>query len=96
MTAQVAEDIIQEPSLGPRRKEKRVEVSCGSSSDLLNDSEHLKQALLPQHQSNALHYNVQVVPEEIVVAKSFLGRKRPEAIPDILSVFKLLDPMIFP
>jgi len=60
-TVQVAEDIyamtkttceknnIQEPSFGPRRKQKRmdfvVEVSCGSSSDLLSNSEHLKQRL---------------------------------------------------
>lgn len=44
----------------------------------------------------APHYNIQVVPEEVLVAKSFLSRKGPEAIPDILSVFKLLDPMVFP
>lgn len=151
-TAQVAEDIyamtkttceennIQEPSLGPRRKQKRmedfvVEVSCGSSSDLLNDSEHLKQRLfypcidrmtnelenrfssvgrevmigiqachpasetflcMQSLEKLASHYNIQLVPEEVLVAKSFLSRKGPEAIPDILSVFKLLDPMMFP
>lgn len=48
MTCQ--ENSIQEPSLGPRRKQKWtedfvVEVTCGSSSDLLNDSEYLKQRL---------------------------------------------------
>ncbi|KAL2102554.1 hypothetical protein ACEWY4_001722 [Coilia grayii] len=44
----------------------------------------------------ASHYNIQLVPEEVLVAKSFLSRKDPESIPDILSVFKLLDSKMFP
>ncbi|MEQ2291932.1 hypothetical protein AMECASPLE_017872 [Ameca splendens] len=44
------ENNIQEPCLGPRRKQKKmegffVEGYCGSSSDLLNDSEPLMQKL---------------------------------------------------
>lgn len=125
-TTQVAEDIyamtkttceennIQEPSFGPRRKQKRmedfvVEVSCGSSSDLLSNSEHLKQRLfypcidrmtyelgnrfssvgkevmigiqachpasdtflcMQSLEKLASHYNIQLVPEEVLVAKS--------------------------
>lgn len=44
----------------------------------------------------AANYNIHLVPEKVLVAKRFLTRKEPEAIPDILSVFKLLDSMMFP
>ena len=44
----------------------------------------------------ATHYHIQLVPEEVLVAKSFLSREDQDSIPDILSVFKLLDSMMFP
>uniref|UniRef100_A0A8C5ARY7 Zinc finger MYM-type protein 1-like n=1 Tax=Gadus morhua TaxID=8049 RepID=A0A8C5ARY7_GADMO len=131
---------LPEPSPAPRRKQRRmddfvVEASTGSGSDLLNDSECLKQGLffpcidrminelghrfstvagelmdgiqachpasksflcLQSLEKLATHYHIQLVPEEVLVAKSFLSRKDPDSIPDTLSVFKLLDSMMFP
>ncbi|KAK0153789.1 hypothetical protein N1851_004139 [Merluccius polli] len=96
-----------------------VEVLCGSSSDLLNDSEHLKRRFYPRidrmtnelenrfssvgsevmtdiqvcHPASetflcmqfleklASHYNIQLVPEEVLVAASFLSRKGSESHP---------------
>ena len=43
----------------------------------------------------ALQYNIQLVAEQVMVVKIFLNRKGPEAIRDILSVFKLLNSMMF-
>lgn len=134
------ENNIQESCLGPRRKQKKmegfvVEVSCGSGSDLQNDSESLMQKLfypcidrmitelgnrfssvgkeimtgihachptaesflcVESLQKLAVHYNIQLAQEEVLVAKNFFSRKGPETIPDIESVFRLLDPMMFP
>ena len=131
---------LPEPSPAPRRKQRRmddfvVEASTGSGSDLLNDSECLKQGLffpcidrminelghrfstvagelmdgiqachpasksfigLHSLEKLATHYHIQLVPEEVLVAKSFLSREDQDSIPDILSVFKLLDSMMFP
>ncbi|KAG7167451.1 hypothetical protein Hamer_G012911 [Homarus americanus] len=40
----------------------------------------------------AIHYKIQQESEEILVAKSFLARKKETgATPDMLSVYKLLD-----
>lgn len=131
---------IPEPSPAPRRKQSEmedfvVEASSGSGSDLVNNSECLRQRLFfpcidrminevghrfstvageimdgiqachPASKSFlcmqslgklASRYNIQLVPEEVLVAKSFLSKKDPESIPDILSVFKRLDPLMFP
>jgi len=57
---------------------------------------HVTQPLIPSSDTFlSSHYNIQLILEEVLVAKSFLSTKGPEAIPDILSVFMILDPMIF-
>ncbi|KAM3859970.1 zinc finger MYM-type protein 1 [Diretmus argenteus] len=44
----------------------------------------------------ATHYGIQLQPAELLVAKQFLSKKTAQAIPDIHSVFKLLDVDMFP
>jgi len=52
---------------------------------------HVTQPLIPSSDTFlSSHYNIQLILEEVLVAKSFLSTKGPEAIPDILSVFMIL------
>lgn len=43
----------------------------------------------------ATHYKIQLLSEEVLVAKKFMARKQ-NTIPDIISVFKLLNADMFP
>uniref|UniRef100_A0A667Y0C5 HAT C-terminal dimerisation domain-containing protein n=1 Tax=Myripristis murdjan TaxID=586833 RepID=A0A667Y0C5_9TELE len=44
----------------------------------------------------AQHYSIQIKPEEILVAKCFLDRKKKDIVPTIQNVFSLLDKDMFP
>ncbi len=48
-------------------------------------------------QSLATHYKIQLKPEELLVAKSFLKKKMEnEIVPDTATVFQILDADMFP
>ena len=63
--------------------------ACNPASDLFLTGDSL--SLI------ATHYNITLHEEEIVVAKHFLEKKKNEGdISDICSMYKLLDPDMFP
>ena len=89
VTKQLCSDNLPEPSPAPRRKQRRmddfvVEASTGSGSDLLNDSECLKQGLFfPRidRMINELGHRLSTLAGELMdgiqachpASKSFLG-----------------------